>query len=429
MLVTLTGALLITGGSNTDSTRSNRITLGPWQQESNLFTIYFASDSALFPPPEPLHADVHSVGDSLFFGTLLWNSRGDSLEDAQIDLVLEFRPDSTQWLYADLNNNEDMTDDGPPFTWKTDSLSEDYPFIELQSDLPSEHPVHARILFDENPVNSSLSEEAGRTVLTYALVAYSARRGNWSLDSINYPVELFTMHNSGRILGIPGEWFIIDIDRNGEFEFIPPDVRVLLTEPTFVYAGRKWMATVDTLGDRIILNVVDTLEKAATHEVANETSIDTGRYAGKHVHVAAKPFQLTTVSGDAVSLQTLRGKIIALNFWHTGCIPCRAEIPVLNGLVEDYRNRPVYFAAPTFNPPDLVAKFTRDMPFDYIILPDAEEMIADYGVSAYPVHMIIDEDGFIVFEKLGGSPDIDNVLRPVLDSLLALQGCQHPGGY
>ena len=81
------------------------------------------------------------------------------------------------------------------------------------------------------------------------------------------------------------------------------------------------------------------------------------------------------------------------------------------------------------NPPDLVAKFTRDMPFDYIILPDAEEMIADYGVSAYPVHMIIDEDGFIVFEKLGGSPDIDNVLRPVLDSLLALQGCQHPGGY
>src|SRR4029078_8783896 len=45
----------------------------------------------------------------------------------------------------------------------------------------------------------------------------------------------------------------------------------------------------------------------------------------------APDFQLTMVDGTHVRLSELRGQVVVLNFWATWCVPCRTELPMLDG--------------------------------------------------------------------------------------------------
>jgi len=45
----------------------------------------------------------------------------------------------------------------------------------------------------------------------------------------------------------------------------------------------------------------------------------------------APDFQLTLVDGAHVRLSELRGQVVVLNFWATWCVPCRTELPLLDG--------------------------------------------------------------------------------------------------
>lgn len=126
----------------------------------------------------------------------------------------------------------------------------------------------------------------------------------------------------------------------------------------------------------------------------------------------APAFNLTSLDSKKFELSSLRGKVVVLNFWFTGCPPCLTEMPKLNELVENFKNDGVVFIAPTWDGETVLQTFLKDHPFKYNIAANAGDLIIDtYGDGtgnvAMPTHIVIDAEGNIDTKIVGGLITID----------------------
>src|SRR5437764_523125 len=53
----------------------------------------------------------------------------------------------------------------------------------------------------------------------------------------------------------------------------------------------------------------------------------------------AADFKLEDLTGKTISLTSLKGKVIFLNFWATWCGPCREEMPSMETLYDEFKSR------------------------------------------------------------------------------------------
>ena len=134
---------------------------------------------------------------------------------------------------------------------------------------------------------------------------------------------------------------------------------------------------------------------------------------------AAWEFQVTTLGGDQVSLQGLRGKVVMLDFWSSWCPPCRAEAPGLSQVYREYRDRDVEFIGMAiWDDAGAVGDHVREFDVPYHNALDGKGEIAiDYGVAGIPEKFFIDREGKLVRSFVG--PMDAGSLREVLDELLA----------
>jgi thiol-disulfide isomerase/thioredoxin len=114
-------------------------------------------------------------------------------------------------------------------------------------------------------------------------------------------------------------------------------------------------------------------------------------------------FSTTDLEGRPVSMASLRGKVVLVNFWATWCPPCRAEIPDLIALQNRYRDRLVILGISEDEaPPADVKAFVADQKINYAVAmtnPAIEKIFK--GVSALPTTFVIDRDGRIQQRHVG----------------------------
>lgn len=118
-------------------------------------------------------------------------------------------------------------------------------------------------------------------------------------------------------------------------------------------------------------------------------------------------FELSTLSGEKISLKSLRGKIVFINLWFTACVPCIEEMPELNKLKEKYPDK-VEFYAITFDDAERVKRFLekRDFKFNHIV--GADSFLRNtLQNKSYPLNIIIDREGVIQYVN-GGIPFTKN---------------------
>ena len=132
----------------------------------------------------------------------------------------------------------------------------------------------------------------------------------------------------------------------------------------------------------------------------------------------APDFKLTSLDGKEVSVSDYKGKVVLVNFWATWCPPCLAEMPDLNKLYVDYKDKGLQILGLT------VSSRAKDIPkkvkqsgVTYPILLEAEPVAAKFGgFGAIPQTFIIDKQGKIVHSITGARSykAFEKLIKPLL---------------
>ena len=113
-----------------------------------------------------------------------------------------------------------------------------------------------------------------------------------------------------------------------------------------------------------------------------------------------------TISGDSIYIGGKQKKPILINLWFIGCRGCIQEIPALNKLREEYKDK-VDFVAMTFDSKEDVLTFLKKKEFNFNHIANSESFIKQIGTKPYPENIFINKDGSIEYIE-GGLGDLKN---------------------
>ncbi len=124
-------------------------------------------------------------------------------------------------------------------------------------------------------------------------------------------------------------------------------------------------------------------------------------------------------SGERLSLSSLKGKVVVLDFWATWCGPCRMTIPQLNQLVTEYRNKDVKFIGVSADPASKVVEFRKANQVSYpMYLDDNYKATKSFNIENIPHLVILDKQGSVVYSEEGAPLD-EKTVRSAIDSALS----------
>jgi len=134
---------------------------------------------------------------------------------------------------------------------------------------------------------------------------------------------------------------------------------------------------------------------------------------------------LQTISGEKIETKDLKGKVIVINLWFTTCHPCIAELPALNKLVKEYKDKNVVFLGLSTDTKEyLNSEFFPKYKFDFKIIPGAVDIVEKIGHTGFPTTYIIDMKGKVIDAWIGGfdGKEAETAAylkaKPIIDELL-----------
>ncbi len=182
-----------------------------------------------------------------------------------------------------------------------------------------------------------------------------------------------------------------------------------------------------------------TLKKEGTYEtyIANLEKValekERAAWTKKMINIPAPAFSLTNLKGEKVSLASLKGKIVILDYWATWCGPCVASFPGMQKAMAKYSGNPnvVFLFVNTwqneYNREKVVTDFIAEKKYNFNVLYDTKnakdpskfDVVSAYKVDGIPTKFVIDGDGNIRFKAVGFSGSDDGVVKEI-DAMVGL---------
>lgn len=133
----------------------------------------------------------------------------------------------------------------------------------------------------------------------------------------------------------------------------------------------------------------------------------------------AADFSLKDLDGKEHRLSEYRGKVVIVNFWATWCPPCREEMPSMQRAWEQLKQEGVLMlGVDVGEDEDTIFQFTANYPVDFPMLLDRDtKVLEQWPVRGLPTTFIVDPDGRIVYQAIGGREWDDPELMAAIRAL------------
>jgi len=150
-------------------------------------------------------------------------------------------------------------------------------------------------------------------------------------------------------------------------------------------------------------------------EVKSLTRWDAPRIKKLLVGKPAPELEVKDIHGNPVSLASLKGKTVLLDFWTTWCPPCRADAPSLEKLYEKYGNKDLMIVGISVSEDrKIVEDYLKKNAHTYpVVLTSQNEMPRAYQLGVFPTYIVISPDGTITTAMQGdqGFGELRSVLK------------------
>ncbi len=174
---------------------------------------------------------------------------------------------------------------------------------------------------------------------------------------------------------------------------------------------------------RIILYILALIAGASWIVLSSESSgasaanISSAPQAGFN----APDFTLNTPDGETYTLSDTKGKAVLVNLWATWCPPCRAEMPAIEKMYQEYKDRGFVVLAINMtyqDDPLAVVPFTKEYGLTFpILLEETGDTASAYQLRSLPSSYFINRDG-VISEVVIGGPMSEALLRTRIEQIL-----------
>ena len=134
----------------------------------------------------------------------------------------------------------------------------------------------------------------------------------------------------------------------------------------------------------------------------------------------APNFSLTTFDGDEISLTSLRGKVVVLNFWASWCKPCEQEAADLEAAWRYYQpgGQVVFIGVDYIDTKPEALAYLEKFDITYPNGPDLRTQISQaYRITGVPETYFIDQNGLVNNKKIGPFTRFEDITR-IIDAML-----------
>jgi thiol-disulfide isomerase/thioredoxin len=178
----------------------------------------------------------------------------------------------------------------------------------------------------------------------------------------------------------------------------------------------------------IVLLVTTNFSGCNSHDLFKVSSADGGKSASKGPRPEEPDVTFKNLQGQDVSLASLKGKVVIVNFWATWCEPCRVEIPWMIGFQQKYADKgfTILGVAMDDEGKSVVAPYVQTTQFDvsghsmtmnYPIVLGNDDIAAKFGgLLGFPTTIVISRDGKVQkrFIGLADEDELEKQIKALL---------------
>lgn len=129
----------------------------------------------------------------------------------------------------------------------------------------------------------------------------------------------------------------------------------------------------------------------------------------------APRFNAKTTKGERFTNESLKGKVVLLQFWTTWCPYCKQDLAIVEKLEKQYGDKGLVILAVDVNESKkTVTNYLKEHPRTCrIVLTEDTNLAARFEAKSYPVYVVIDKNGNISDEWRGSAREdgLRNLLR------------------